>query len=126
MRPDPIKVQRGTTNYLAGLGAEHSVERVYADKGCKVISQRFRAKRGEIDLIVQDGPTVVFVEVKKARHHAAAAMRITSSKMTRLWAAAEEFLSRLSTGLTTDCRFDVALVDDLGRIELQENAIVGC
>jgi putative endonuclease len=116
---------RGKTNYMAGLMAEESVERLYAEKGCEVLSQRFRAKRGEIDLIVRDGPTVVFVEVKKARNHAAAALRVTSSKMTRLWMAAEEFLARLSTGLMTDCRFDVALVDEFGRVELRENAFGG-
>lgn len=116
---------RGKTNYVEGLLAEDSVERLYAEKGCEILTQRFRAKRGEIDLIVRDGPTVVFVEVKKARNHASAALRVTSTKMARLWMAAEEFLARLSTGLMTDCRFDVALVDEHGRVELRENAFCG-
>lgn len=115
---------RGKSNYLAGLGAEHSVARDYSGRGCQVISQRFRGKRGEIDLVVQDGPTTVFVEVKKAKTHAGAALRVTQNKMQRLWMTAEEYLSRLSTGLMTDTRFDVALVDEMGRIEIRENALM--
>lgn len=115
---------RGKTNYLAGLGAEDSVARDYSDRGCQVINQRFRGKRGEIDLVVQDGPTTVFVEVKKAKTHAGAALRVTNNKAKRLWMTAEEYLSRLSTGLMTDMRFDVALVDEMGRIEIRENALM--
>lgn len=115
---------RGKTNYLAGLGAEDSVARDYSDRGCQVVNQRFRGKRGEIDLVVQDGPTTVFVEVKKAKTHANAALRVTQPKMKRLWSAAEEYVSRLSTGLMTDIRFDVALVDEMGRIEIHENALM--
>ena len=116
--------QRGKTNYLAGLGAEDSVARDYSDRGCQVISQRFRGKRGEIDLVVQDGTTTVFVEVKKAKTHAGAALRVTGTKIRRLFMTAEEYLSRLSTGMMTDMRFDVALVDELGRVEIRENALM--
>ncbi len=115
---------QGKTNYLAGLGAEDSVARDYTSRGCNVVQQRFRGKRGEIDLVVQDGPTTVFVEVKKARTHANAAQRVTADKVTRLLMTAEEYVSRLSTGHMTDMRFDVALVDEMGRIEIRENALM--
>ena len=112
----------GQTNYLSGLGAEDSVARYYNERGCPVIGQRYRGKRGEIDLIVQDGDAVVFVEVKKARSHAAAAVRVTQAKMARLWGAAEEYLGGLTSGLLTECRFDVALVDGQGQVDIRENA----
>ncbi|RKU33518.1 YraN family protein [Candidatus Poribacteria bacterium] len=36
-------------------------------RGCKILAQNYRVGRGEIDLIVQDGQFIVFVEVKTRR-----------------------------------------------------------
>lgn len=36
-------------------------------QGCKILAQNYRVGRGEIDLIVQDGQFIVFVEVKTRR-----------------------------------------------------------
>jgi len=115
---------QGQVNYLAGLGAEDIVARNYEDRGLRILKTRFRGRRGEIDLIVQDGLTTVFVEVKQSRSHASAASRVTQSKVQRLWATAEEYLARFSLSLMTDMRFDVALVDEHGRIEIHENALM--
>ena len=45
--------------------------------------------------------------------------------MARIYAAAEEFLGGEPTGQLTESRFDVALVDAMGRIEVLENAFAG-
>ena len=118
------KTDIGRTNYLAGLGAADSVARHYAQLGLNVVQQRFRGKRGEIDLIVRDGPTTVFVEVKRAKTHANAAERVSADKIRRLWITAEEYCARTSTELLSDMRFDVALVDQLGRVVVHENALM--
>ena len=68
---------QGQVNYLAGLVAEDIVARNYEDRGLRILKTRFRGRRGEIDLIVQDGQTTVFVEVKHSRSHASAALRVT-------------------------------------------------
>lgn len=117
-------IQRGRTNYLAGLGAEDAVARDYEGRGLKIIRQRFRGKRGEIDLVAQDGFTTVFVEVKSAKTHSHAALRVTPDKVQRLCQTAEEYAARLPSGSLTEMRFDVALVDDMGRVKIHENALM--
>ena len=117
-------VLRGQTAHCAGLAAEDSVVRVYADLGCTVVAQRWRGRGGEIDLILDDGQRVIFVEVKKADDFATAASRIGPVQQARLLQAAEEYLGTRANGALTDCRFDAALVDVMGRVEVIENAFL--
>ena len=54
--------------YEAGLwGEEFAAEYLTEKRGMVLLEQRYRTKRGEIDLIMTDGDTVVFVEVKTRR-----------------------------------------------------------
>lgn len=115
----------GLVSYHSGIAAETSVQRLYADGGKVFAASRWRGASGEIDLIMREGQSVVFVEVKKAATHAEAALRITSRQMTRIYAAASEFLAGEPDGQNTESRFDVALVDSFGRIEVLENAFMG-
>ena len=113
---------RGQTNYHAGLAAEDSVVRDYTRRGHSELARRWRGRGGEIDLIFREGARIVFVEVKKARSFAEAAERIGPRQIERLFAAATEFLGGQPDGLLTDIRFDVALVDASGAVEIRENA----
>jgi putative endonuclease len=112
----------GYVSYRAGLAAEDAVERFYADAGQVVCERRWRGKSGEIDLIARQGNSVIFIEVKKASSHAVAAERLSRAQMTRICRAATEFLAGEPRGQDTDCRFDVALVDAVGQVEILENA----
>lgn len=120
--PDQRRQRRGMVAWRSGIAAEAGVARHYADRGCRILAQRWRGKAGEVDLIVQDGACIVFVEVKKAAGHAIAAARIDRRKMDRLCHAAEEYCGLLPSGLLTEMRFDAALVDQIGMIEVIENA----
>jgi putative endonuclease len=113
----------GSTSYHAGLSAEDQVARHYASRGLSVAAHRWRGKGGEIDLITRDGDMIVFVEVKKSRSHARAAERLSQRQMQRLYDAAGEFLAGCPQGLATPARFDVALVDGVGRVHILENAL---
>lgn len=112
-----------STSYHAGLSAELMVERLYEQRGYSIAARRFRNRHGEIDLIVQKDGCCVFVEVKKSKTHARAAERLLSSQMARLFDCASVFLAGQPNGQNTDSRFDVALVDANGEIELLENAL---
>jgi len=94
----------------------------YARRGRPVVCQRWRGKGGEIDLIAQDGDGLIFVEVKKSRSHARAAERLSARQMTRIYNSASEYLATQPKGQLTDVRFDVALVDGTGAINVVENA----
>ena len=115
----------GLVSYRAGLAAEDAVARHYSDAGQVLAATRWRGASGEIDLILRDGASVIFVEVKKAATHAEAALRVTSRQTARICAAASEFLAGEPNGQNTESRFDVALVDCYGRIEVLENAFAG-
>lgn len=112
----------GQTGYLAGLSAEDQVAVRYARTGCTVVAKRWRGSGGEIDLILRDADCLIFVEVKKSRSHARAAERVLPRQMQRICAAASEFVADEPMGQDTEMRFDVALVDASGQIEILENA----
>ncbi len=87
-----------------------------------MLHRRWRGAAGEIDLILRDGETLVFVEVKKSRSFARAADRLSPAQMHRIAAAAAEFLGTQPRGQLSDMRFDVALVDGSGEVRIVENA----
>ena len=113
----------GSTSYHAGLAAEDSVARHYGRSGHRVVARRWRGKGGEIDVIAQLGDDTVFIEVKKSDSHAAAAARLSDRQVRRLFDCAGEFMGTLPNGMLSSVRFDVALVDAVGRIEIIENAL---
>lgn len=113
---------RGQIAYAAGHAAEDQVARHYARAGYAVIERRWRGAAGEIDLVCSNGQDVVFVEVKKSKSLAFAALRVSRRQMERIYATASEFLGGMPDGQLTPCRFDVGLVDDAGQIEVIENA----
>ena len=114
---------RGALNHRSGLTAEACVAAHYLRRGMQLVAERWRGAGGEIDLIARDGAEFVFIEVKKSRSFGLAAARISDRQIARLQAAASEFMGLLPEGQNTPVRFDVALVDDMGRIEILENAL---
>lgn len=112
----------GSRNHLAGAAAEHSVANDYERRGYRLARRRWRGAGGEIDLIARSGDEVIFVEVKQSRDFARAAASLGARQMARLHVAAAEFLADEPAGQLTSVRFDVALVDGTGRLEIIENA----
>jgi len=117
--------QRGSIAFHSGRSAEEAVARHYVSCGALIAASRWRGSAGEIDLVAREGARVVFIEVKKAATHAEAAERLSRRQMDRIYATAAEFLAGEPAGQLTDCRFDVALVDATGRVEIIEDAFCG-
>ena len=115
----------GLRSYHAGLAAEEAVEQLYTRSGKTICARRWRGPSGEIDLIARDGHELIFIEVKQSATHAEAAEHLTPRQMARLYASASDFLSGEPAGQATPSRFDVALVDGSGRIEILQNAFSG-
>jgi putative endonuclease len=92
-------------------------------QGLRLIEENFRCKGGEIDLVMRDGDTLVFVEVRQRAdtEHGGAAASITPAKIRRLRRAAQYYLMRFP--VTPPCRFDVVAIDG-GRVEWLQNAII--
>jgi len=80
--------------------------------GYTIIERRFRTRFGEIDVVADDGGTVVFVEVKAKTDaqfgHPAEA--VTKPKQRRLVSMAEQYVA-LHHLDNRPCRFDVVGID---------------
>ena len=113
---------RGRLAFHSGHAAEQAVARHYDRQGTPITATRWRGTAGEIDLVAREGPGLVFIEVKKADTHAEAAWRLSRRQMDRICAAASEFLAGEPAGQMTEARFDVALVDAQGRVEIIRDA----
>jgi len=94
-----------------GAEAEDIALRFLLEQGLKLKERNYTCRLGEIDLILLDGATLVFVEVRMraSRSFGGAAESITGRKRLRLIATARHYLSRQST--TPACRFDVILMN---------------
>lgn len=112
----------GAIATFAGRSAEQAVADKYRDDGFLLRDRNYRRRGGEIDLVMSDSDQLVFVEVKKAKDFETAATRIVPAQKKRLTNMALRYLSTMPEGLNTSCRFDVALVDAVGRIAVVPNA----
>lgn len=119
------RVMRGRQAYHAGLAAEEAVARRYDTAGYPVCARRWRGRHGEIDIIARDGDRLIFVEVKQSRTHHEAAEHFDRRQFERIWMAGAEFLEGEPKGQFTEVRFDLALVDGAGRMEILENPWIG-
>lgn len=113
---------RGRMAHLSGALAEDGVARVLEGRGIAVLARRWRGKAGEIDLVCQDGPCLVFVEVKRSASHAEAAQRLGAAQQARVMRAALEYCDGHGWLPLPEMRFDAALVDSRGRVEILERA----
>ena len=109
----------------AGARAEDLCAELLRKAGLRVLARNWRCRHGEIDLVAEEGATLVFAEVRYRRdqRYGGAAESVTSAKQARLIAAARLYLMRRPDA---DCRFDVLLLDSLegSRIQWIRNAFV--
>jgi len=97
---------------LDGPGAEKIARRHLLNAGLKYLTANFRTPRGEIDLIMQDGEYLVFVEVRYRNSDAfgSADESVTPKKQQRLILAAQAYLQRNNLCDKVGCRFDVVSI----------------
>ena len=97
-----------------GAQAEQQAARYLQHQGLKPVAQNYRGRFGEIDLIMRDGATLVFVEVRLRRsaNFGGAAASIDARKQRRIILTAQQYLAGLAH--IPPCRFDAVLMDDNG------------
>ena len=100
-------------NYRITKGKEGEllVAQYLQKKGYTIITQNYRKRFGEVDLIAQKDDTLAFVEVKWRNNPLIdSAELIRPSKQKKIISIAKEFLSK-HTHEDIVCRFDVALIE---------------
>jgi len=82
-------------------------------RGYAILERRYRTKYGEIDIVAEDGRTLVFVEVRAraTAEFGRAAETVDERKKRRVTAMAVEYLARHHV-TNRPCRFDVVAIDD--------------
>jgi putative endonuclease len=94
----------------SGARAEDLCAGLLRAAGLRLIERNWRCRLGEIDLIAEEGATLVFAEVRMRTSggFGGAAESVTAAKRARLIAAARLYLTRRPEA---PCRFDVFLVE---------------
>ncbi len=107
---DPKNSGNRSRAEAAGRAAEHSVSVWYETQGYTTLGRRVRTPRGEIDLVVTNDDTIIFVEVKARRNAVAGAESVTPRQQARITGAAEIVLAEHPSWARDSSRFDVVLV----------------
>ena len=119
---------RQLTSKQTGDAWESTARDWLQSKGLHFIAANVRERGGEIDLIMRDGKTTVFIEVRYRRSAAfgGAAASVTHSKQRKVLQAARLWLARHNGSFdTVDCRFDV-LAFTGNDVEWLRNAFTDC
>ena len=94
-----------------GISGEKLACEALGRRGYAILATRYRTRIGEIDIVAQDGPTLVFVEVKTrtSADYGIPAEAVTRRKQRRIVTMAKWYLSeKRQHGCL--CRFDVVTV----------------
>jgi len=102
-----------------GSQTELFAEQYLIQQGLTTVDKNIHCRQGEIDLIMQDGDTFVFIEVKyrKSANFGGAIAAISVSKQKKIKHCAAFFLHKAQLNeYNTPCRFDViALEGDINK-----------
>jgi putative endonuclease len=109
-----------------GIDTERLACEYLQGKGLQLVQRNFFSRHGEIDLIMRDGDTLVFVEVRyrKNRNYGGAAASVTFTKQQRIIKTALNY--QMQNASQDAMRFDVVAVEgNTSRIEWIQNAFTG-
>ena len=93
--------------YCKGLWAEFLAAWLLRLKGWRILTQRYKCRYGEIDIIARRGNHLIFVEVKARRKAVDALESVTVKNRVRVERAAQWFISQNPDYAGYDMRFDV-------------------
>lgn len=104
----------------SGDAAEQAAEKALKKRGCRLIARNYSSREGEIDLIMREGETLVFVEVraKRSDKFGSPAESVTPSKQRRITRTAQHYLANEGKKYcNSPLRFDVVSIrlDEAGK-----------
>jgi putative endonuclease len=111
---------------LLGKSGEALAIRHLKKEGYRILAHNYRNRLGEIDIIAQDGDTIVFVEVKSRRTGSFGhpKLAVNPAKQRQISKVALSYLKQYRQ-LDTSARFDVVSILSAGNapnIEIIKNA----
>jgi putative endonuclease len=112
--PEPSPDRGHTLNSRqSGAKWEQAAESFLCSHGLKLLQRNFSSRFGEIDLVMEDGESLVFVEVKyrQSSGHGSGAEAVTFYKQDRISRTAAWYLATNPHRAEQFCRFDVISID---------------
>jgi len=112
---------------LKGRQTELACCRYLQRNGLKLIEQNYRTRNGEIDLVMRDRKTLVFVEVRyrKTSDYGSAVESVNHTKQSRILRTAEHYCQQ--NNIDSPVRIDIVGMrsddNDAFRFEWIKNAI---
>lgn len=98
-----------------GEAAEDAAARYLIEQGYTLVTRRYKARRGEIDLIALDGDLLVLIEVK---HRRTPGYRpedsLGEAKRQALYLAGQQYLAEIAEAPDREIRFDLIAIDQDG------------
>jgi len=96
---------------LSGAEGEDAAVRFLESRGYRIVERNYRTRLGEIDVIAEEGRTLVFVEVKSRLNDrfGGPGAAVTPAKQARIARLAQLYLLQRRLG-DRMCRFDVVLI----------------
>lgn len=112
------------TTRQQGQNAETQVHEYLLRQGLKPIDRNVSSPRGEIDLIMEDAGTIVFIEVRLRNRidFGSGAESVTRSKQEKLIATAAYYLQQNRRLAKRPARFDVVSVNGQMKFDWIKNA----
>lgn len=97
-----------------GQQAEEMACHYLSKQGLKTLERNFRSPRGELDAVMEDGDTIVFVEVRyrKQTRFGSGAESVNHTKQAKLIATALYYLQQHPKYHNRPTRFDVVAMTD--------------
>lgn len=108
---------------MRGKGGEDAAARLLERSGMRILARNWRCGRLELDVVCQDGETLVFVEVRTRSRGGlvSPAESLTPAKRRNFMRAARAYLAK-SGEWDRPCRFDFVCVLDAGAtLELEHH-----
>ena len=112
--PSPRKKTQRYSNRDVGNKWESAAESFLHNRGLKTWKRNFYSRFGEIDLIMKDGNSLVFVEVRFRGNNrfGDGAATVTAHKQARLVRTARYYLCLHPRYSQIPCRFDVVSISN--------------
>jgi putative endonuclease len=109
-----VSGRTGKDSRARGRWAERLARDYLSARGLEPLCENYHCRGGEIDLIMRDGETIVFVEVRYRNNpdFGGGVESITARKQKRLIATAMHYLQHTQSHAQPPCRFDVVAVSN--------------
>ncbi|MDR3248137.1 MAG: YraN family protein [Treponema sp.] len=97
-----------------GRAGERYAAKALEEAGMRILASNFRSRRGEVDLVAQDGDTIAFIEVKTWASQGIAGLEysVGNEKQRRIIETAKYFLVGHREYNEMAIRFDVIFIEN--------------